>query len=123
MVAPSVSRKRPIADTSPFKSAKRPRVHGRPHETYYFPDGNVVLQLRDIQFKVHLSQLARKSNSFKELFDGPDHEITAEGHKIYACEDDPKDFEALLRCVYDGMQCVHGPASIESHSKSHFQVS
>ncbi len=104
-----VSRKRPLApETSPFKAAKRPRADAKFHDTYYFPDGNVVLQLRDVQFRVHLSQLSRKSHSFKDLFDTPpsagERDATPDGARIFVSDDDPADFEALLRCVYDGMQ-------------------
>lgn len=96
--------KRPLIGEASFTPSKRLRPYSTRHETYYFPDGNVVLTLRDVEFRVHLSQLARKSTVFKELFDRQHSEHLPDGARSYFSNDNPCDFAASLQCIYDGMQ-------------------
>ncbi|KAI0750730.1 hypothetical protein C8Q80DRAFT_1153659 [Daedaleopsis nitida] len=46
---------------------------------YYFEDGNVILRVEDIWYKLHRSQLERHSPIFRELFTIPQPEHSNEG--------------------------------------------
>jgi hypothetical protein len=88
------------------KKRRRSPTTVKRHEIYYFPDGNIVLQMKNIQFRVHLSQLSRKSHTFQNIVESQALVTLAgnDGVKVFYSDDEPSDFEALLRCVYDGMQ-------------------
>lgn len=99
-------------EDQPFSPSKRLRqTNFRQHPAYYFQDGNVILQLRDVQFRVHFSQLCRKSQFFEELRESQLTESTTDGAQIFVSEEDPRDFEALLTFLYDGMTCVYAFSS------------
>ncbi|KZS97153.1 hypothetical protein SISNIDRAFT_493374 [Sistotremastrum niveocremeum HHB9708] len=94
----------------PFSPSKRLRqTNVRHHPAYYFQDGNVILQLRDVQFRVHFSQLCRKSQFFEELRESQLADSGTDGVQLFVSEEDPRDFEALLTFLYDGMTLVESP--------------
>ena len=72
----------------------------------WFPDGNVVLLVRDVAFKVHRGQLARHSDVFRDMFALPSPPRCVEsidGCPWVELHDDPADVLHLLRALYDGL--------------------
>ncbi|KAI0771579.1 hypothetical protein BD413DRAFT_549708 [Trametes elegans] len=49
------------------------------HRDFFFEDGNVVLQVEDVQYKLHRSLLEKHSPVFRELFTIPQPEGSTEG--------------------------------------------
>ncbi|KII85914.1 hypothetical protein PLICRDRAFT_144628 [Plicaturopsis crispa FD-325 SS-3] len=84
------------------------------HEDLWFLDGSVILRAEDTLFKVHMSQLARHSSFFRDLFSLPQPlpessgptEVksceTSEGCPIVYLHDAAEDVANLLTALYDG---------------------
>ncbi|KAI0638142.1 hypothetical protein C8Q77DRAFT_1089605 [Trametes polyzona] len=49
------------------------------HRDYFFADGNVIIQVEDVLYKLHRSLLSKHSPVFRELFMVPQPEGSAEG--------------------------------------------
>ncbi|KAI0310313.1 hypothetical protein OF83DRAFT_1178679 [Amylostereum chailletii] len=97
--------------THSFTASPRPK----PHSDLWFSDGSVVLQAENVLFKVHMTQLARKSIIFGDMFSipQPPHSPSAsgsaqaesetfEGCPLVRLHDDPTDLANLLTALYDG---------------------
>ena len=67
----------------------------------WFPDGNVVLLVRDVAFKVHRGQLARHSDVFRDMFALPPLVTSTHGSQSRLAES------------YDGVVHVQMPDSAE----------
>ncbi|KAL1942928.1 hypothetical protein VTO73DRAFT_4599 [Trametes versicolor] len=78
------------------------------HPEYWFSDGSLVLRASSTLFRVHQSQLCRKSTFFRDLFSLPQPnpplpEIeTIEGCPVLDLYDPPADVASLLKAIYDG---------------------
>ncbi|KAJ6456124.1 hypothetical protein C8R45DRAFT_914207 [Mycena sanguinolenta] len=68
----------------------------------WYRDGNVVLQAKNTQFRVHWSVLAQHSSVFRGM-DGlpqPPDQPSIDGCQIVELADDPQDVEYLLKALY-----------------------
>jgi hypothetical protein len=82
------------------------------HQNFWFKDGSVILCAHTTLFRVHMSQLARHSEFFQDLFSLPqpcgsavtkDDLLTIpENAPFLRLHDDPKDVASLLAAIYDG---------------------
>ncbi|TBU61486.1 hypothetical protein BD310DRAFT_873504 [Dichomitus squalens] len=71
---------------------------------FWFSDGNVLLFVGDIAFKVHQGQLVRHSDVFRDMFSLPQPvSETIDGIPWVHLHDDPSDVLHLLRALYDGL--------------------
>lgn len=84
------------------------------HPEYWFSDGSLVLRARSTLFRVHQSQLCRKSTFFRDLFSLPQpnpplpETETIEGCPVLDLHDPPADVASLLKAIYDGPYvCLH----------------
>jgi hypothetical protein len=55
----------------PFQNSLPVRVVTARHPNLWFTDGSVVLRAENILFRVHISQLSRRSLFFRDLFSLP----------------------------------------------------
>ncbi|KAJ6519012.1 hypothetical protein C8R45DRAFT_1204280 [Mycena sanguinolenta] len=71
--------------------------------TVWFSDGNVVLQVRNIQFCVHWGVLALHSSVFRDMRRRPQPhgEPNVDGCPVMQLSDNPTDVEYLLNALYD----------------------
>ena len=71
-------------------------------EEVWFDDGNVILQTRDMQFKVHRGVLAKHSPIFSDLFQipQPPSEPTVDGCPVVELQDSPVDVKYVLKALY-----------------------
>ncbi|KAJ6519038.1 hypothetical protein C8R45DRAFT_918130 [Mycena sanguinolenta] len=69
----------------------------------WIDDGNVILQAKDTQFRVHWSSLARHSAIFHDMraLPQPPEEPKVDGCPVVHLPDDPTDVEYLLNALYD----------------------
>jgi hypothetical protein len=91
-----------------------PAVQERRHPDLWFADGSVILRARDgMLFRVHMSQLARRSPFFHDMFALPqpsdmmpeneeNDKEKIEGCPVVQLHDDSEDIVSLLTAVYDG---------------------
>jgi hypothetical protein len=65
-------------------------------------DGSVILQAKNIQFRVHWSVLARHSSIFSDMqgLPQPADQPNVDGCPVVELSDDPKDVEYLLKALY-----------------------
>lgn len=81
------------------------------HQDYWFEDGNTVLLVGDIAFRVHRGILSRNSPVFRDLFKVP-QEATQEkmdGCPVVRLSDHGAEVAALLGILYDGSRYVSVP--------------
>ncbi|KAJ7697600.1 hypothetical protein B0H17DRAFT_1007024 [Mycena rosella] len=98
-----------MADPPP--SAKRKRTETAPESTdatpvrskIWMPYGDIVLQVEATQFRVNRDVLAKQSKVFSDMFSVPQppNEPTVEGCPIVLVSDTAKDWELLLKMLYD----------------------
>ena len=78
------------------------------HPEFWFTDGSLVLRAHTTLFRVHVSQLCRKSIFFRDLFSLPQpsmpdrDERRLEGCPVLDLHDPPDDVANLVRVIYDG---------------------
>ncbi|KAI9068621.1 hypothetical protein FKP32DRAFT_1587539 [Trametes sanguinea] len=79
------------------------------HPEFWFSDGSLVLRAHQTLFRIHTSQLCRKSLFFRDLFTLPQplHASGREDERIDGCpvldlHDPPEDVANLVRVIYDG---------------------
>lgn len=111
------SHKRKLDTSSVAKSAsnhsprvpkvKRVKLKPEPHERFWLPEGNVIVEIGAVQYKLHKSRLRQSSTYFASLFDIkkagdggklddlPVYHLT---NKVAAA-----DFESLLAALDDAM--------------------
>lgn len=98
----------------------------RRHEDLWFEDGSVICQAETTIFRVHMSQLARHSALFRDLFSLPQPapsdlsiQLRSQG-QLSDCEDCPlvylhdraEDVGNLLTALYDGPYVPSSPPRI-----------
>ncbi|KAH9930859.1 uncharacterized protein B0H18DRAFT_872508 [Fomitopsis serialis] len=80
--------------------------------TYWFDDGNVILQVGDNSFRVHTSVLSRHSVVFRDLFKLPQTSPDMrDGCVVVQLHDIAGDVEVLLAALYDGCSMYFGARS------------
>jgi hypothetical protein len=94
------------------------------HADLWFCDGSVILQADSILFRVHKSQLSRRSVIFSDMFTLPQPAVTTthatladesyEGCPIVKLHDSAEDVANLLLALYDG-PCVLVSSAPQSH--------
>ena len=79
------------------------------HPDLWFSDGSVVLKAESTLFRVHISQLARRSLFFRDLFSLPQPAKDAvgldgmfDGCPLLVLHDSAEDLSNLLKALYDG---------------------
>ncbi|TBU40630.1 hypothetical protein BD309DRAFT_967019 [Dichomitus squalens] len=79
------------------------------HPEFWFSDGSLILRAHSVLFRVHISQLSRKSAFFRDLFSLAQPECTAgsnaqylEGCPVLDMYDFPEDVANLVKVIYDG---------------------
>jgi hypothetical protein len=82
------------------------------HADLWFCDGSVILQAEATLFRVHMSQLSRRSTVFSDMFTLPQPPVmtthatladeTYEGCPVVKLHDSADDVENLLLALYDG---------------------
>ncbi|KAI0045721.1 hypothetical protein FA95DRAFT_1560919 [Auriscalpium vulgare] len=82
------------------------------HPDLWFTDGSVVLQAESMLFRVHMSQLSRRSVIFHDMFSLPQPEVvtthatrapeTYDGCPLLLLYDTSDDLANLLIAIYDG---------------------
>jgi len=79
------------------------------HPDLWFSDGSVVLKAESTLFRVHKSQLARRSLFFRDLFSLPQPasdtvglDGTLGGCPLLVLHDSAEDLSNLLKALYDG---------------------
>ncbi len=80
------------------------------HPEFWFTDGSLILRAHSTLFRVHVSQLCRKSVFFRDLFSLPQpqsstpdrEERRLEGCPVLDLHDPPDDVANLVKVIYDG---------------------
>ncbi|KAI1784463.1 hypothetical protein LXA43DRAFT_955076 [Ganoderma leucocontextum] len=78
------------------------------HPEFWFSDGSLILRAHSTLFRVHISQLCRKSVFFRDLFSLPQpsepdrNERQLEGCPVLDLHDSPEDVANLVKVIYDG---------------------
>jgi hypothetical protein len=79
------------------------------HPDLWFSDGSVVLKAENTIFRVHISQLGRRSLFFRDLFSLPQpandtvgFDGTFDGCPLLVLHDSAEDLSNLLKALYDG---------------------
>jgi hypothetical protein len=82
------------------------------HADLWFCDGSVILQADSTLFRVHMSQLSRRSTVFSDMFTLPQPPVmtthamladeTHEGCPVVKLYDSAEDVANLLLALYDG---------------------
>ncbi|KAI0776588.1 hypothetical protein BD413DRAFT_602162 [Trametes elegans] len=92
----NVSAKTLETDDSAFPGVERSR-------DYWFNDGNIVLIVRDIAYKIHKSVLSRHSEVFRDLFSAPSTAADAyfDGCPALCLSESPEDVGNFLKALYD----------------------
>jgi hypothetical protein len=103
------------------------------HSDFWFDDGSVICQAESVLFKVHMSQLARHSVCFRDMFSIPqpcgtdlachcptDHSLRCRCYTIPIVQlhDTAEDVGNLLTALYDGpcVDCLLVVGGINSNS-------
>ena len=81
------------------------------HEKYWLLDGNVLVQIGQVRFRLHRSTLVQQSKWFRDMIENPQHDrciYVDEGtgaivYVLDSLEVDVKDFIALLDAVGNAM--------------------
>ena len=86
------------------KMFARPSLQDYRTTDFWFVDGNIILFVEDVAFKVHRGQLVRHSDVFHDMFSLPQPVAdTIDGCAWVELHDDPSDVLHLLRALYDGL--------------------
>ncbi|KAG6893242.1 hypothetical protein C0992_010762 [Termitomyces sp. T32_za158] len=65
----------------------------------WFEDGNLIIAIDDMSFRMHASVIVRLSTQFADLWqNGPDKHAVL--HTVYICDEDPVDFAILFSALY-----------------------
>ena len=83
---------------------------------FWYSDGNIVVVVQGVGFRVHKSLLAQQSNAFRDLFMVPTPPMLGpadvmDGYPVVRLSDMSYDFRELLRVIYCGPMSVHEPGS------------
>jgi len=77
--------------------------------TFWFDDGNVILQAENTQFRVHRSLMSLHSNVFKDMFSMPQPTDTMTMRSVDGCPvitlfDKASDLEYILSIFYENIR-------------------
>lgn len=88
------------------KRAREEPAGPQRHDQLWFDDGNIVLLVDNVAFKVHRSLLSRHSTVFKDLFElsQPSTSIDEQmdGIPLVKLHDSPHELADLLDVIYNG---------------------
>lgn len=80
------------------------------HPDLWFDDGSVVCRAENTLFRVHMSQLARHSECFRDMFalakPSKEEEDVVDGCPVLDLQDSPQDLASLFAALYDGPYAV-----------------
>lgn len=98
-----------LDDSTPHLATDVPLTR---HTDLWFPDGSVICQAETTLFRVHISQLARHSLCFRDMFSLPQpkstsasntlHHDDSENCPVVHLHDTAEDVGNLLTALYDG---------------------
>ena len=93
-----------FVSTAKIMSLPQQNVHRAVEAGLWFDDGNIILLVEDIAFKVHQGQLERHSDVFRGMLSLPQPDSEAiDGIPWVELHDDPSDVLHLLSALYDGL--------------------
>lgn len=93
----------------PPKRSRLAVFHPTKNERFWHLDGNIIVNIDNIHFKLHRSRLAQVSEYFAELFDRKDGLVGAgleeiDGRPVYTITGvSAEDFEIMLGALDDAM--------------------
>ena len=103
----SSSLKALLPPSTPQARPSSKRIRFTPHQKHWEPDGNVLIELQGIRFKLQKSRLAKKSLWFRAKFgENPGDLDENEDARVYCIDDvdvSLPDFEALMDAVENSM--------------------
>ncbi|KDQ13238.1 hypothetical protein BOTBODRAFT_56282 [Botryobasidium botryosum FD-172 SS1] len=81
------------------------RVFDAQQPGFWFDDGNVIVCVEDRRFRIHSSNLSRRSQYFAELFaqEHGDHAERSNGCNVYRLNGRASDFAAILDAIYHNL--------------------
>jgi hypothetical protein len=98
-----------LADSQAAKTEANQDEGVSRHPNLWFSDGSVVLKAEGTLFRVHISQLVRRSLFFRDLFslpqpgkDAVELDGTFGGCPLLVLHDSAEDLSNLLKALYDG---------------------
>ena len=96
------------SSASPPLRVKRQRTSDpdftQPHPDLSFENGNVMIIAADTSFRVHASQLSRRSPVFKELLAADRIELNDAGLPVLRLDNTARELEIFLNALYNGTQ-------------------
>jgi len=69
--------------------------------TFWYDDGNIILQADFTQFRVHRSVLSKQSSVFEGMFLMPQHPNSEEGCPVVFMPDRADDLSIVISMFYD----------------------
>lgn len=97
----------PHIKTQPLQHAQaRPDAFAINRGAFWFDDGNIILEVEGVHFRVYTGMLALHSPSFRDLphylpIDATASERRIDGHPIVVLSDVPRDWEIVLSVIFD----------------------
>ena len=77
------------------------QVDVKSRSSYWFDDGNIILQAEDTLFRVHRSVLSRHSKVFQDMFSIPQPTGQHEDCPVIQVSDEAVDMSIILSILYD----------------------
>lgn len=101
---PVVKRKRTDSESPAIEKTTR---HGEP----YFDDGNIILEVQSIRFRVYRGILAASSPIFADMFSVPQPPLPAEelvdGCPVVELSDSADDWTYVLKALFERRQALY----------------
>jgi hypothetical protein len=94
-----------VSEGEPMPKRVKPTSTPKKHASFWYPDGNVIIQVEEVQFKLHRSTLSRHLAYFTDLFQNKTEPLeTVDGLTLYRIENsNVEDFETILKAIDCGM--------------------
>lgn len=93
-------------DAAPPKTLKRTKSHQK-HPKHWLLDGNIIIELDGIRFKLHRSRLSEQSTHFAQIFDDESAvDSLVDGYPVYNLDESGvsvQDFVSLLDAMNDAV--------------------
>ncbi|KAF5340730.1 hypothetical protein D9611_007355 [Ephemerocybe angulata] len=109
---------RSVTDRELARNVSAPTTEPAPviRSDLWFEDGSVVLQVQDVQFKVHRTIVARHSPIFLDVFamPHPQDEPTVEGCPVLHLQDSVQDVRHMLLAFYDKGHSTRDPLAFDA---------
>lgn len=113
----SSSLKALLPPSTPQTRPSSKRIRFTPHQKHWEPDGNVLIELQGIRFKLQKSRLAKKSLWFSAKFsENPGDLDENEDARVYCIDEvdvSLPDFEALMDAVENSITFMYDKPSFE----------